>query len=140
MVANSRIRPALQVFDDITAEAIINTTNPRLTKTAIEHWLKHDEEGNLIEAVTDYFGEVEDRLIQSRQIAEDIMYLQPAAMNNKGNDGRIPQGRPSGNDDQLPPGRPIGNDGQLPPGRPSGSDDQIPPGRPSGDEDQVPPG
>ena len=56
MVANSRIRPALQVFDDITAEAIINTTDRSLTKTAIEHWLKHDEDEDLIEAVQTSLG------------------------------------------------------------------------------------
>ena len=48
-----------------------------------------------------------DRPIQSQQIAEDIMCLQPVARDNKGDDGQLPPGRASGDDDQFPLGWPI---------------------------------
>ena len=86
--ANKLIRPALQVFNDIHDETTANDT-------AIDQWLANDEQGNLIEAVSNYFEEVEDKLEQSRQIADEIVRLHTAARDNRGNDGRIPQGGPS---------------------------------------------
>ena len=76
--ANNLIKSALQVFNDINNETT-EQQDESDDKTAIEQWLTNDP--NLSEAVFKYFELVENKLTQSKQIADEVVRLHQAARN-----------------------------------------------------------
>ena len=94
-IAAAEVDEALQIFTDLSAEAVPNPTNPRLSRTALQHWLQHERD--LHAAAQDFLSEFKDRLEQSLDIATDILSPQPVARNGStfnNSNNQLPQGRP----------------------------------------------
>jgi len=94
-IAAFEVDKAIQRFNDLCAEAVPYPDDPRFCKTALQHWLQHDED--LHDATQDFLSEIKDRLEQSLEIAAEISSRQPVAGNGSAllnSNNLLPQGGP----------------------------------------------